>query len=706
MQALCLHNRYPLKKNFRLGDTRARARSEAPIISSAFVSSAFFVYRRFFCVLLCFFLCLFFCLFCRVSSLRAQSPTLSLLADSTADGDSYLRSGVDKIANTALFRADIAGNFPLVWDSITFARLALQGRYRGSAIRTTTFAQRDDADFLARYSMPFSPGVSLVAAQLFSFSADSRSIGLNRLAQIGAAAGVEGKIPRSDWQPFERITLRVMAGGEHNEQLNIADAGWTILGGISGQRLSLDNYDVSLEAGGFFTNLSNARLNSQWNTRLGMTRSFEDNAQLEVSASYMTIERDFYTTIQQDALASLTTETRLERLFRFNGRFVFPIFAGATAEMQGYLENWAVGRRYNAVLERAPITAVQRDVDQLRFSFQTAVRATLRMDGAESSNAAGFSADNRNEANRILERFPLRDAELQALRSAELQRDNVSARWTLWAQSAWALANGDSVRGDYSTSLLQYDTPSPLNNDDRDELTINAHASYSHSFSHILRATLSAEVRLAHVVFIKAQRSAQNNWNRIFRLSPSFAFSSGALEMRPQFEVLANYTSFDFEDVLGTVQSFSLRQIAYRDSVVIQFNPVASLESRILFRYFERGEFRWNEFTETPRDKNIEAFARSLFIVAPADFAFGQTHSARIGVGGRLYILTQEQIAASGAPTVAPFVNRAFAPETLIELDFHSGAVIRASGWYEFQFDNVSLVRSVPNFLFSVQTRL
>lgn len=638
-------------------------------------------------------------------ALHAQSPVVMLMSDTTLGSAQRVRFGMDKIANTFLFRGELAGTFPVrLFSTLPLATLLVQSQYRGSAIRTSGFAVRDDADALLRYEQPIDSAFSLVLANTASFSADSRSIGLNRLLQLGLSTGVQWKSDRSAFQPFEQVTVRVLGGAEFNEQLGIADRGWTMLGGISGRNLRLDEYAVSLDAGGFLTNLSNIRTNSQFNTRITMNRTFEGNAQLDISAQYTALERDFYTTLQQGMNPALSIETRLERLFRVNTRFALPIIHGIDAEMQGFIENWAVGRHYNTALEQVPISAVERDVDQLRFSLNTTFRAQF----ATSNHAAGFSVDNRNEANRVTQRFSLADIDLQALRVAELQRDNISIRWTLWAQTAWMLPSGDSLRGEYSTSLLRYDTPSALNNDDRDEVAINANASYTHIFSHIFSGTLLAEMRLAHLVFIKSQRSAQNNWNRIIRLAPYFVLKTSTLEMRPQFEVLANYTSFDFEDVLGTVQSFSLRQVAYRDSIRIIVNPHATLESRILFRYFERGEFRWKEFSETPRDQNVEAFARLLCLTQMAipplysSSLFTKTPSARIGIGGRLYVLTQEPVPTQSGIRPPGFVNRAFAPETLVEMDFVSGTMLRLSGWYEFQFDKTSFLRGVPNILLSV----
>lgn len=639
--------------------------------------------------------------------LWAQSPMLMLISDTTLGTPPRLRFGMDKIANTFLFRGDVSGLFPLQWgeavSSIPFATLLVQSQYRGSAIRTGGFARRDDGDVLLRYGMPLDSGFSFQAAQTTSFSADSRSIGLNRLVQLGLTAGAEWKAAKSAWQPFEQITVRAMGGGEYNEQLGIVDRGWTVLGGLAGRNLRLDDYALTVDAGGFLTNLGNIRTNSQFNSRITLNRTFEGNSQLDISAQYTALERDFYTTLQQDNMSSaLAIETRFERLFRVNARFALPIASGIDAEVQGFVENWAIGRHYNTALDAVPISAAQRDVDQLRFSLNT----TLRAQFAASYHAAGFSVENRNEANRVSERFTLRDIDLQSLRASELQRDNISARWTLWAQSAWMLPSGDSVRGEYSTSLLRYDTPSSLNNDDRDELALNANAAYTHIFSHVLSGTVLAEMRFAHLVFIKAQRSAQNNWNRLIRFAPSFHLRSGVVEMHPQFEVLANYTSFDFEDVLGTVQSFSLRQAAYRDSIRITLNPNTALESRILFRYFERGEFRWREFSETPRDRNTEIFVRTLCVVQPEGFAFGSAQFARIGVGARLYILTQDPIGLGSLRAPAGFVNRAFAPETLVEIDFLSGTVMRMSGWYELQYDKTSFLRGVPNILLSVNLPL
>lgn len=656
-------------------------------------------------------------LVCVVFLFVASAPSISQILPFTLLTDSLvgavpetprLRLGTDKIANTLLFRGEFSGIF-----RIPLGTLLLRSQYRGSTIRSASATQRnnagrDDADVFMRYLAPVDSTLSVVMLNNFSLSQDSRAIGLNRLQQLGVNAGLEWKPRDGAAKMFDAVRLAVLFGGEYNEQLGVPDRGWTLMSAGSAQNLRLDDYALSFDGGGFLTNLSNNRTNTQWNARVAASRTFEGASQLDISAQYTTLQRDFYTTFQQQLPQGLTNtvavETRLERLLRVNGRFFVPISSAVEADVTGFVENWAVGRRYREAIDNIPLTAVQRDVDQLRFSLNASIRAALPIFSfATSNNAAGITIDSREEANTIRERFPLNDTDVQTLRSAERQRDNVGLRTTLWWQTAWNLSSGDSVRVDYSTSLLRYDTPSTLNNDDRDELATSVSTAYTHVFSQFLIGTILADVRLAHLVFIKAQRSAQNNWNRIFRLVPSVIFQTNGVVLRPQFEVLANYTSFDFEDLLGTAQSFSLRQVAYRDSLTIRFNSDALLESRLIFRYFERGEFRWREFSETPRDRNIEAFARILCLNDVPLWQLAST--ARIGIGGRLYILSQTS-SGLGFVRINDFINQAFAPETLIDIQFFSGTTLRCNGWLEFQYDRTSLQRIVPNFLLSLNVQM
>jgi len=624
------------------------------------------------------------------STSTTQNAALTLAAaDSTQP--LIVRFGMDKLVNTFLFRSDVQGSIAIPLADALVSNLVVRQSYRGSTIRGSGLAVRDDMDVLLRYDVPLWSWASVFAQGSALVSADSRSIGLNRLQLYTLGGGVVAK-------PIDNLRLSAAVGGEYNEQLGITDRGWNTQAAAALSNQRFDEYALNAEVNAVYSALSNARTNTQTNTRLSLTRSFDAGGLLELGGQYTTLQREFYTFVaaQPTSGTAPAVETRLERLLRFNARLAVPLVrvgeSSVDADVQGFWENWTIGRLYRAPVEQATLTSVQRDVVQTRLSVSAALRAAF----ATSSHALSVTVDTRDEINAVNERFPLTTSELQSLLNAEKQRDNLSVRTSLAAQTLWQVFSSpeyisqrpDTLKMEFSSSLLRYDTPSANNFDDRDELSLVANASYTHHFSSRFSGTLLAETRLFHLVFLRAQRSAQNNWNRTIRLVPSFVYASAGFSARPQVEILANYTSFDFEDLLGQSQSFSLRQISYRDSLIWQTNPSTSIESRLIFRYFERGEFQWRSFSELPRDRNYELFVRTLLIVQPEQ-------QVRVGLGGRVYVLSQQ--AATPTARVAEFLNRTIAPETLVEFPFLSGTMLRLNGWYEFQFDQTRLLRQVPN---------
>lgn len=685
--------------------------------------------------------CLLLVTFCAIAECgiaRAQiAPTLNISQDTTTVALSQelpvIRFGIDKIVNTFLFRSDVLGTLPL-----PLGKLFMRQQYRGSVIRLAAPAVRDDGDITLRYELPLHPLWSAIVSGTAMVSADTRAIGLNRLLQGSLSGGIMTR-------PMDNLRVSLTAGGEYNEQLGIADRGWHAQAQAALLNQRFDEYAVSAEVNAVYSALSNARTNAQTLLRLAVARTFENGGIFDLSAQMSTLNRDFYTFLQSSPSGSGTSslpsvETRREQLFRLQGRLLLPLVRSdwsCDAEVQGFFEGWTIGRWYRAPLERAALTAVDRTVDQARFSVNASLRAVL----SHSAHALTMIVDTRDETNVVSERFSIAQADLLSLRLSEQQRDNISVRTSLLAQSLWNVGVVDTLKIEGSSSLLRYDTPSTLNNDDRDELTLIGNATWGHAFSEFFSGSLTAEARFVHLVFLKSQRSAQNNWNRIIRLVPSFVYTSKHFVARPTFELLANYTSFDFEDVVASSQSFSFRQLSYRDSLVWHCTPRTSVESRTIFRYFERGEFRWRSFSELPRDRNYELFTRLLLFttvsvgsssshsrqrsneehnrehehnavegsrllsnnasIGRADVFAGRTEQQtfRLGIGARFYALSQRPVNSS--LPAAEFLNQIIGPEAVLEFPFLSGTMIRFNGWYEFQFDRSRLLRQIPNMMLS-----
>ncbi|MBC7186682.1 MAG: hypothetical protein H5U38_06570 [Calditrichaeota bacterium] len=185
-------------------------------------------------------------------------------------------------------------------------------------------------------------------------------------------------------------------------------------------------------------------------------------------------------------------------------------------------------------------------------------------------------------------------------RAAFVTPENRSSRLTLVNEAGLGLA-ADSLAGRFSLSLLRYDTPDTNNFDDRDELRISGSFLLQHFFSSQLKLQLMASVNLYHMVYLFAERSADNNWNRVFRLTTRGFFApTPELSFYQSFEVLANYVAYDFEQTFEETRSFVFRKFVADDSLNWQLSSRSRLyaESRLLLE--ENGRLYWEQWAERP----------------------------------------------------------------------------------------------------------
>jgi len=159
----------------------------------------------------------------------------------------------------------------------------------------------------------------------------------------------------------------------------------------------------------------------------------------------------------------------------------------------------------------------------------------------------------------------------------------------------------DSLIFQNSISRLQYDTPDTSNFDDRDELRTTHLIEWSHLFLPGFQIKIGGNVRLRHLVYLFSQKSADNNWNRIFRIYSNLAFSrSPGFSFKQRAEVLANYTDYDFEYVMQQVKSYVFREFSVTDSVSWNLFGQTRLSGYYRLEFEENGRLFWDAFAEQP----------------------------------------------------------------------------------------------------------
>lgn len=189
----------------------------------------------------------------------------------------------------------------------------------------------------------------------------------------------------------------------------------------------------------------------------------------------------------------------------------------------------------------------------------------------------------------------------------------------------------DSLYGYLSVSRFQYDTPDTNNFDDRDELRITSRVIWSHYFSRFLKFELESSVNLYHMVYIFGERSADNNWNRIWRLRPSLDYMpSDKIRLYQSFEVLANFVSYDFENDKSFTKSFVFRKFALDDSLRIKISKKKSFHMDYRLQTEENGQLFWDRWTERVLSTKVSHWLQGQFI-------FGITNKFQLAPGYTLY---------------------------------------------------------------------
>ena len=146
---------------------------------------------------------------------------------------------------------------------------------------------------------------------------------------------------------------------------------------------------------------------------------------------------------------------------------------------------------------------------------------------------------------------------------------------------------------------FQYETPDSItNHDDRDEMRFIGQLNYLHNFSPLLTLNMEFYANFFHKMYIFREQSANNNWNRIYRLSAGVAYRYKELSNLVQTFVLANYTVYDFDAMFDETRSFVFRKYVVSDSLRIPLIKDFMLGFYGRLELEDRGTFFESDFTE------------------------------------------------------------------------------------------------------------
>lgn len=254
--------------------------------------------------------------------------------------------------------------------------------------------------------------------------------------------------------------------------------------------------------------------------------------------------------------------------------------------------------------------------------------------------------------------------------------DFKSSRITLAGTGKFKFSRSDTLSIKGAVSRYRYDTPEN-NPDDRDEFRMNIHLSEIHYFFPRLKLVLNGSVNLYHLVYIYSERSANNNWMRIFRLSPQVIYRpTDGIKIVQNAEVLANYVDYDYEIATSTldVRSYVFRRFMLEHRIYANLTHTTAIQLNYKFEIEENGKLNWDNWTEvllTNRKNHWFRFnftfkSRHHFYVSPGVIIF-----KRVEKNQEFFSLGAPNIKRSGNLfSYGPSLNVTYQPHQRMSLRF------------------------------------
>lgn len=591
-----------------------------------------------------------------------------------------LFSDFDKLLNTYYLNT----GFDLYGSASKF-EYRINQNFRSTLIQSNESSTRDEEYFYAlgkyRINNGWKQGV-LIRSNLLS---DSRKVGINQSV-------INQAILLSDLQPSYWLELIPYGGYSNNLQVDEDDTGPVY--GFEGRIYNLDLTDFNLNSELRFENEDiSPRKNTIRYLNFLITNPFSTEITNNLNAQYSQYRKDFYlfadsvTALQYDIVNNL--ESRIETIFLLQDRLNYNnLFNLIDMELSGRIIFRTIDRelRYKSTRIQSP-SIFDTEVDELGINLES--KFYYRTENADVGlQASYFERDEKY----ITKRYPGVDESFYQERSQqEGRKNNDSYRAIVSLLGNFYFSDEDRLSWSLFQSKLRYDTPSPLNDDDRDELLTIARLRYSKYLNPFLQMFVNLEGTISHLIYIYSSQSANNNVNRVLRFSAGGNYKGARFSSLNNFEVSANYTVYDFEDIASSLRSISFRQFIATDSTQYFITKNFSFIITPYIRLTDQGELDWSNFAEKP-----QRYLQEIYADPRLGISF---NSAFFALGFRYFSLNtfryveREMILNSEFLSVGPLFEMLIKSQMLF---------LKLNTWYEFITDYGNEGRERFNFLLSM----
>lgn len=562
----------------------------------------------------------------------------------------YLNSGLKLFLESEKFDVKLNENF-----SSTF-------------VRGTQNSTRDEQQLNFRSSYKFEEKLKFGILGHSTVLADNRKLEINKSSVSFATLFTEV-------EPYKNIYFSPFAGYSSNSQIGENDYGFIY--GLEGLTKNLIVSDFRLNSE---LRLQNEDIMPRRNLvryfQVTAANFFEENVSNAINFLFSQSRKDFY--FQTDSLTEIkfgvnnNIQGRTETIYALQDKLFYDkIFNAVSLNLNARISMRTIDRdmRYKN-LDMPSTSLFDTKIEELKLDLETITKYTsVFFDGQ-----LRFTFSERDEKNITKQLSGIDESFYEQRSEIESQKNNNSGRITLTFFGDLKFSERDKLTLSIFQSKLRYDTPSDLNDDDRDEILSILRLRYSRFLNPYFEAYASLDGTYNHTVYIFAARSSNNNVNRIIRLKAGGDYNGRNLSSYNSFEVSANYTVYDFEDITSSFQSFTFRQMTAVDSTTIRLSDRISFFVHGSLKLSEQGDLRWSNFTSRPTRYLQEIYFEPRVIL--------YTHRSSFSAGLRYFSLNTYNFDKLNRQLDNEYSS--FGPIAIISVSLWKRLSLYLNGFYEF----------------------
>ncbi len=558
--------------------------------------------------------------------------------------------------------------------------------FNSTVTKSSTKSIRDEQrlELLTEYSVD--PNFRFGGFLKNDIYSDDRSLAINEASILNASLFAK-------YSPLANIYVTPFGGISNNKQIGTEDKGFIY--GIEGSidELMYDDFGINSSIK-FFNEDISPRKNTNRLFKVNFLNEFENSFSNLITANYVQQRKDFY--FEADSITSAqfnvqnNIQTREETNYFLEDRIEYsPERSNLLLDLLGRVSFRNIDRQRRYVtLSNISSSSFDTRIEELKLDFASRAIITNKHYGAAikiefSEKEEKHLTKRIEDANNIFyeERVKI-----------ESRKNNKSQIVNLSAAGNYQFSKSDNVAMSIFHRKLRYDTPSEDNNDDRDELLTIARILYTHSFSPLFKMIVNLEGSYNHIVYIFAERSSNNNTRRVLKLSTAGYYTGKNFSSFNSFEVSANYTVYDFEDINPNIKSFSFRQFEYKDSTNIALNRNIDFNLFGYLKLSEQGDFDWTDFKGRPVRFLQESYFEPKF--------YYKYNYAKFGIGVRYFSLITFGYPENSKQKESEYTS--IGPLSEISFNISNTLEIVFSGWYEFINNEANIKRELVNMNFSM----